>query len=74
MNHIKSKWYGFLIKKSCSIWLNPVLFNRTYEETINRIKFIQFTMKQLGVDVIDDMLIKNIENNLRGIGINEINK
>ena len=58
----------------CNIWLNPVLFNRTYEETINRIKFIQFTMKQLGVDVIDDMLIKNIENNLRGIGINEINK
>lgn len=58
----------------CNIWLNPVLFNRTYEETSNRIKFIQFTMKQLGVDVIDDMLIKNIEDNLRGIGINEINK
>lgn len=58
----------------CNIWLNPVLFNRTYEETTNRIKFIQFTMKQLGVDVIDDMLIKNIEDNLRGIGINEINK
>lgn len=58
----------------CNIWLNPVLFNRTHEETINRIKFIQFTMKQLGVDVIDDMLIKNIENNLRGISINEINK
>lgn len=58
----------------CNIWLNPVLFNRNYEETTNRIKFIQFTMRQLGVNVIDDMLIKNIEDNLRGIGINEINK
>lgn len=58
----------------CNVWLNPILFNRTYEETINRFKFIQFTMKQLGIDVIDNELLAKIENNLKGVGINEINK
>lgn len=58
----------------CNIWLNPILFDRTYEETISRFKFIQFTMKQLGVDVIDDELLDKVENNLRGVGISEINK
>lgn len=58
----------------CNIWLNPILFDRTYEETINRFKFIQFTMKQLGVDVIDNELLDKVENNLEGVGINEINK
>lgn len=58
----------------CNTWLNPILFDRTYEETINRFKFIQFTMKQLGVDVIDNELLDKVENNLEGVGINEINK
>lgn len=58
----------------CNIWLNPILFDRTYEETINRFKFIQFTMKQLGVDVIDNELLDKVENNLEGVGINEINR
>jgi TetR/AcrR family transcriptional repressor of nem operon len=58
----------------CNVWLNPILFNRTYEDTINRFKFIQFTMKQLGVDVIDNELLGKIENNLKGVGINEINE
>lgn len=58
----------------CNIWLNPILFNRTYEETINRFIFIQFTMKQLGVDVIDNKLLDKIKNNLKGVGINENNK
>lgn len=55
----------------CNIWLNPILFNRTYEETINRFIFIQFTMKQLGVDVIDNKLLDKVKNNLKGVGINE---
>ena len=57
----------------CNVWLNPILFNRTYEETINRFKFIQFTMKQLGVDIIGNELLGKIEDNLKGVGINEIN-
>jgi hypothetical protein len=31
-------------------------------------------MKQLGVDVIDNELLDKVENNLEGVGINEINK
>lgn len=58
----------------CNIWLNPVLFNRTYEETINRFIFIQFTMKQLGIDVIDNELLDKVKNNLKGVGINENTK
>lgn len=53
-------------------WLNPILFDRTYEETINRFRFVQFTMKQLGVDVIDNELLDKVKNNLKGVGINEI--
>lgn len=56
----------------CNIWLNPILFNRTFEDTISRFKFIQFTMKQLGVDVIDNKLLDTIKNNLKGVGINVI--
>lgn len=58
----------------CNIWLNPILFNRTYEETVNRFIFIQFTMKQLGVDVIDDELLDKVKNNLKGVGLNENTK
>lgn len=58
----------------CNIWLNPILFNRTYEETVNRFVFIQFTMKQLGVDVIGDELLDKVKNNLKGVGINENTK
>lgn len=58
----------------CNVWLNPILFNRTYEETINRFRFIQFTMKQLGGDIIDNELLGKIEENLKGVGINEINQ
>ncbi len=58
----------------CNIWLNPILFNRTYEETVNRFIFIQFTMRQLGVDVIDNKLLDKIKNNLKGVGINENTK
>lgn len=58
----------------CNIWLNPILFNRTYEETVNRFVFIQFTMKQLGVDVIGNELLDKVKNNLKGVGINENTK
>ncbi|WIV13131.1 hypothetical protein QO263_05320 [Proteiniborus sp. MB09-C3] len=37
-----------------------MLFNRTISETLNRLKFLQILMKQLGVDIISDKLIKQI--------------
>lgn len=41
-----------------NIWINPVVFERKLLETINRLKFLQEMMKQLGVDIVSDQLIK----------------
>lgn len=43
-----------------NIWINPVLFNRNISETLSRLKFLQMLMKQLGVDIVSDKLIKQI--------------
>lgn len=43
-----------------NIWINPVLFERTYDETINRLKFLQHMMNVLGVDIISNQLISHI--------------
>ncbi|WP_054710434.1 TetR/AcrR family transcriptional regulator [Bacillus sp. JCM 19041] len=49
----------------CNIWLNPILFDRTYEDTTNRLQFIRFTMAQLGVDVIDEEMFEIISKNTK---------
>lgn len=43
-----------------NIWINPVLFNRNISETLSRLKFLQMLLKQLGVDIVSDKLIKQI--------------
>ncbi|CAK7017271.1 TetR/AcrR family transcriptional regulator [Tissierella carlieri] len=43
-----------------NIWINPVLFNRNTSETLSRLKLLQMLMKQLGVDIVSDKLIKQI--------------
>ncbi|MNW21307.1 hypothetical protein D3C71_2221480 [compost metagenome] len=43
-----------------NIWINPLLFNRTQEETISRLRFLQLMMKTLGVDIVSDPLIQKI--------------
>ncbi|WMM26780.1 TetR/AcrR family transcriptional regulator [Tissierella sp. MB52-C2] len=43
-----------------NIWINPILFNRNISETLSRLKFLQMLMKQLGVDIVSDKLIKQI--------------
>lgn len=43
-----------------NIWINPMLFERGVAETVNRLKFLQYMMKQLGVDIVSDELIETI--------------
>lgn len=41
-----------------NIWINPVIFDRNLSETVNRLKFLQQMMKQIGVDIVSDQLIQ----------------
>lgn len=41
-----------------NIWINPVIFERNLSETVNRLKFLQQMMKQIGVDIVSDQLIQ----------------
>ncbi len=43
-----------------NIWINPVLFERSLSETVNRLKFLQHMMKVLGADIVSDQLIQRI--------------
>ncbi|MNH28003.1 hypothetical protein D3C79_881380 [compost metagenome] len=43
-----------------NIWINPLLFNRKREETINRLRFLQHMMRALGVDIVSDQLLQKI--------------
>ncbi|MNC57246.1 hypothetical protein D3C75_1068940 [compost metagenome] len=43
-----------------NIWINPILFERSQEDTYNRLKFLQHMMKSLGVDILTDALIRKI--------------
>lgn len=43
-----------------NIWINPLLFNRTQEKTISRLRFLQLMMKTLGVDIVSDPFIQKI--------------
>lgn len=38
-------------------WANPILFERNYADTKERLNYLQFTMAQLGLDILDDYLI-----------------
>lgn len=41
-----------------NIWINPIIFERNLSETINRLRFLQEMMKQLGVDIVSEELIQ----------------
>lgn len=44
-----------------SIWINPIIFERNREETIKRIKFLQYLAKKIEIDVISDKMIDVID-------------
>lgn len=43
-----------------NIWANRQLFERSQEETMQRLKFIQHMMRLLGADIVSDTLINTI--------------
>nr|WP_180272808.1 TetR/AcrR family transcriptional regulator [Bacillus pumilus] len=51
-----------------NIWLNPTLFVRDQEETVQRLHFLQQMMKGLGVDVVSDLFIQKVTAHYAGIG------
>lgn len=43
-----------------NIWMNPVLFERDFEETVKRLKALQQTMRLLGADIVSDQMIQSV--------------
>ncbi|MNI37046.1 HTH-type transcriptional repressor KstR2 [compost metagenome] len=43
-----------------NIWINPMLFERSKNETLQRLKFLQHMMRLLEVDIVSDELINKI--------------
>lgn len=41
-------------------WANPTLFQRTSAETEERLHYLQYIMRQLGLDILDDDMIQQI--------------
>ena len=41
-------------------WANPVLFGRNCAETKERLNYLQFVMRQLGLDILDDNIIASL--------------
>lgn len=47
-----------IISLLTNIWLNPIIFNMTYEEFDNKILFLKDLYEKLGLPIIDDRIIK----------------
>ncbi|WP_106767078.1 TetR/AcrR family transcriptional regulator [Paenibacillus faecalis] len=43
-----------------NIWINPLLFERNREQTLERLKFLQHMMRLMGADIVSDQLIQRI--------------
>lgn len=51
-----------------NIWINPILFERKHDDTVNRLKFLQQMMKGMGADIVSDQLIQKISEHYSVIG------
>lgn len=49
-------------------WLNPVLFNRNFEQTNRRFKFYQQALGKLGADFLSDELVDKMMANFKNLG------
>lgn len=52
-----------------NFWASPVLFNRTLDETKERLTYLQSMMCLLGFDIIDSEFIENVTNGYAKTGI-----
>ena len=48
-----------------NFWCDPTIFEFSFQELINRLKFIQQMMKNMGADILTDDLITSISNSLK---------
>ena len=44
-----------------NIWMNPMVYHCEPAEMIERVKFYQYMMKQLNLDIIEDEMIESLE-------------
>ncbi|MGE8005463.1 TetR/AcrR family transcriptional regulator [Lysinibacillus sp. NPDC093216] len=51
-----------------NIWINPILFEREHDDTVNRLRFLQQMMKGLGADIVSDQLINKLSEHYSDIG------
>ena len=54
-----------LMSMLLNTWLNPILFNRDFEQTKIHLNFIQQTLRKLGADVLSDKMVNQVIENLR---------
>lgn len=43
-----------------NLWINPMVYHTDTEELIKKMKFFQYILRQLGLDVIDDRMIERM--------------
>lgn len=48
-----------------NIWLNPMVYHCTPEEQVSKVKFYQYLLKLLGLDILEDEMIGQIESYAR---------
>ncbi|MGE6631844.1 TetR/AcrR family transcriptional regulator [Bacillus sp. NPDC077027] len=51
-----------------NIWINPTLFERNQEATVQRLLFLQHMMKGLEADIVSDQFIQKVAEHYAGIG------
>lgn len=44
-----------------NVWLNPMIYHSSPEETVHKLKFYQYTLKLWGLDILDDEVIASLE-------------
>lgn len=44
-----------------NVWLNPMIYHSSLEETVHKLKFYQYTLKLWGLDILDDEVIASLE-------------
>lgn len=49
-----------IIMLTGNVWMNPMVFDSTPEETVRKFQFFQYMMRALGVDAVDDELAERL--------------
>ena len=44
-----------------NVWLNPMIYHSSLAETVQKLKFYQYTLRLWGLDILDDEVITSLE-------------